>query len=173
VRPEIGGTLLLNARFEFLRHKIAAIGIEVPIAVHGSRRSDVFARGGYAGFYTERLAVVLTPGVRVRFATERWLSPWPSFGAGLTTIRRTGVDFSVQPAGCVSARLESESRNGAWGRYRHPCRTMLVPSWRIAQLSVQDTGLGLCFLVSFLESLELQPCYCGKRGVPIPDLICR
>jgi hypothetical protein len=107
VRPEIGGTLLLNAAFEFLHRQIAAIGIEVPAAVHGSRSSDVFARGGYAGFYTERLAVVLTPGLRVRFATERRLSPWLSFGAGLARIHREGVDFqsSQQAASQIDSNL--------------------------------------------------------------------
>jgi hypothetical protein len=91
--PEIGGTLLLNAGFPFLRYKGATLAIEVPVAVHGSRSLDVFARGIYAGFYAERLTAVLSPGVRVRFAEKRRLSPWLSFGTGLAMIRRTGVDF--------------------------------------------------------------------------------
>jgi hypothetical protein len=63
-------------------------------------------RGGYAGFYAERLAVVLTPGVRVRFSAEWWLTPWLSFGAGLTRIRRTGVDFQFsQQAGLRATRI--------------------------------------------------------------------
>lgn len=78
-RPAIEGTLLLNAGFEFLHFGSAAIGVEVPLAVHGSRSSDVFARGGFASFYTEQITTVLTPGVRVRFARERLLSPWLSF----------------------------------------------------------------------------------------------
>lgn len=92
-RPEIGGTLLLNAGYEFLHSKSAAIGIDVPVALRGSRSSDVFASGLYASLYTERLTAAVTPGVRVRFGPERRLSPWLSFGAGLATVRRTGVDF--------------------------------------------------------------------------------
>ena len=94
-QPDIGGTLLLNAGFDFLHFKGAVIGVEVPLAVLGSRSSDVFTRGSYAGFYTERLSVTLTPGVRVRFESERRLSPWVSFGAGLTRVRRTGVDYQA------------------------------------------------------------------------------
>jgi hypothetical protein len=94
VHPQIGGTLLLSAGFDFFHYRTAAIGIEVPVAVHGSRSSDVFATGGYAGFYTERLTAVLTPGVRVRFAPERRISPWVSFGAGVAVVHRTGNDFS-------------------------------------------------------------------------------
>lgn len=93
VRPEVGGAFLVNAGFEFLHYKSAAIGIEIPVAAHGSRSWDVFARGGYAGLYTERLTAVVTPGVRVRLGPERCLSPWVSFGVGLAMIRRTGVDF--------------------------------------------------------------------------------
>jgi hypothetical protein len=37
---------------------------------------------------------VLTPGIRVRLAPARRLSPWLSFGAGLAVIGRTGHDFA-------------------------------------------------------------------------------
>jgi hypothetical protein len=84
---------LLNAGFEFLHYRSASIAIDVPVALHGSRSSDVFARGLYAGLYTERLTAALTPGVRVRLGPGRRLSPWLSFGAGLAIIHRTGVDF--------------------------------------------------------------------------------
>lgn len=94
-RPEVGGTLLLNPGFEFLRHTSVALEMEVPVALHGSRGSDIFARGLYASLYTERLTAVLTPGVRMRFGPERRLSPWLSFGAGVARIRRTGVDYEL------------------------------------------------------------------------------
>jgi len=108
--PQLGGTLLLTAGFDILHYQSAAIGLEVPLALHGSRSSDVFARGGFASFYTERLTAVLTPGVRVRFATERRLSPWFSFGAGLAVIRRTGLDFAFSQPG---ASQNSSSRTMA------------------------------------------------------------
>ena len=108
--PQLGGTLLLTAGFDILHYQSATIGLEVPLALHGSRSSDVFARGGFASFYTERLTAVLTPGVRVRFATERRLSPWFSFGAGLAVIRRTGLDFAFSQPG---ASQNSSSRTMA------------------------------------------------------------
>ena len=107
-RPKIGGTLLLNAGLEFVQCKGAAIGIEVPVAVHGSWSSDVFARGGYAGLYTERLTAVLTPGVRVRLASERRLTAWVSFGAGLAMIRRSGTT-SLLLRGAWASDFQSDS----------------------------------------------------------------
>jgi len=100
VGPAIGGTLLFNGAVDFLHRKRVAIGLEIPLAVHSSRSADVFAQGGYAGVYTERLTVVLTPGIRVRLApVGRRISPWLSFGAGIAVIHRTGNDFqSSQPA---------------------------------------------------------------------------
>jgi hypothetical protein len=98
-RPAIGGTLLLNAGFEFLHFGSAAVEAEVPLGVHGSRSSDIFARGGFASLYTERITTVLTPGLRIRFGQERRLSPWASFGAGVAAIHRTGHDFGLGFAG--------------------------------------------------------------------------
>jgi hypothetical protein len=94
-RPAIGGTLLLNAGFEFLHFRSAAIGVETPLGVLGSRSSDIFARGSFASLYTERTTAVLTPGFRVRFGREQRLSPWMSFGAGVAVIHRTGRDFGL------------------------------------------------------------------------------
>jgi len=100
VSPDIGATLLFNGSIEFLHYKKAAVGLEVPLAIHGFRSSNVFAQGGYAGIYTERLTAVLTPGIRVRLApVGRHISPWLSFGAGIAVIHRTGNDFQIgQPA---------------------------------------------------------------------------
>lgn len=100
VNPEVGGTLLFNAAFDFLRWGKAAFGLEIPVAVHGSRSADILAQGGYAGLYRERLAAVLTPGIRVRIAPgESHISPWLSFGTGVAVIHRSGNDFlGSQPA---------------------------------------------------------------------------
>ena len=93
--PEIGGTLLLDAEFGLLHYNSVSIAVDVPAALHGSRSSDVYARGAYAGFYTERLTNAVTPGVRIRFGPGRRLSTWLSFGGGMAAIRRTGVDFQA------------------------------------------------------------------------------
>lgn len=92
-QSSIGGTLLLNGGFDFFNFKSAALGVEIPLAIHGSQSSDVAAIGSNASFYTERLSAVLTPGIRVGFANKSRLSPWISFGAGVASVRRTGVDF--------------------------------------------------------------------------------
>jgi hypothetical protein len=92
-RPGIGATLVFTGGFDLLHGKNAAAGVVIPVAIGGSRSSDVFARGGYAGVYTERVKAVLTAGIRVRFAPERRISPWLSFGPGIAVIRRTGSDF--------------------------------------------------------------------------------
>jgi len=125
-RPEIGGTLLLNAGYEFVHSKSAAIGIEVPIALRGSRSSDVFASGLYASLYTERLTAAVTPGVRVRFGPERRLSPWLSFGAGLATVRRTGVDFQG------GQQLASQSDSNL--------TVVLAPGGRASTLALPDAA---------------------------------
>ena len=102
-RPEVGATLLLNAGIGLLSFRGARLEIEVPVAVHGSRSSDVFTSGAYAGFYKERQTATITPGLKVRFASDRRLSPWASFGAGLAAIRRMGNDFQfAQPAASQS-----------------------------------------------------------------------
>lgn len=106
-RPAIGGTLLLNAGFEFLHLGSTAIGAEAPLAFHGSRSSDIAAFSTVASLYTERITAVLTPGIRVRFARERRLSPWVSFGAGVAVIHRTGHDFA---AGFTGASQIGSSR---------------------------------------------------------------
>jgi hypothetical protein len=73
----------------FVRYKSVSVEIDFLVAAYGSRSS---AHGLYVGLYTERLTAAVTPGVWVRFGPER-LSPWLSSGAGLATIRRTGVEF--------------------------------------------------------------------------------
>jgi hypothetical protein len=90
----------LNGGLDFLHRKKITVGLEIPLAVHGSRSADVFAKGSYAGVYTERLTAVLTPGIRVRLAPVGGrVSPWLSFGAGIAVIHRTGNDYqSSKPA---------------------------------------------------------------------------
>ena len=90
----IGGTLLFSGAFDLLHRRRVEVGLVIPVAVHGSRRLDIFARGGYAGVYTERLTAVVTAGIRVRLApARRRISPWLSYGSGMAVIHRTGADF--------------------------------------------------------------------------------
>ena len=88
-----GATLLLNGGFDFLKRGNFAFGVEIPLALHGATRASVSFRGQSTSIYTEQLSMALTPAVRARFAPQRSLSPWISFGAGLARIHRTGQDF--------------------------------------------------------------------------------
>lgn len=94
--PQIGGTLLLNAGFDFLRFRNSLIGLELPVAVYGSQSSDLHAypSSDAVTLYRERLSVAFTPGVRLRLAGDRRFCPWISLGAGLGRIDRTGTIFS-------------------------------------------------------------------------------
>jgi hypothetical protein len=86
LRPAIGWTLLFNGGVDFLHRGSVAAGLEIPVAVHGSRSTDIFAQGSYAGAYSERLTSVVTPGLRVRLSPEDGVSlpgsrlerVWPS-----------------------------------------------------------------------------------------------
>ncbi|MGC4051506.1 MAG: hypothetical protein QM757_19320 [Paludibaculum sp.] len=104
-QKETNGTLLLDAGFEVFRIGSTSISVDVPVTLYGSRSSDVYASGLYSGFYTERITAAVTPGVRARFATQRRLSPWLSFGAGAASIHRTGVDF--QSGQQIAAQTDS------------------------------------------------------------------
>lgn len=64
----------------------------MPASFYGSPRTEVFSQFGVSGYYSERLTVALTPGIRARFASRSRVSPWISVGGGGVLIRRTGVD---------------------------------------------------------------------------------
>jgi hypothetical protein len=94
VSPVVGGTFLFTGALDFVHRRKIAVGVQIPLALHGSRSADVFAQGNAASVYTERLTAVLTPGIRIRFApVESRISPWLSFGTGIAVIHRTGNDF--------------------------------------------------------------------------------
>lgn len=90
---QTSGTVLLGVTIEPGRFKTAAaaIGVDLPLAIHGSQRADVIRAGRGTNVYTERATAVAAPGVRIRFSPGRRLTPWLSFGAGLAVIRRTGT----------------------------------------------------------------------------------
>lgn len=104
-QKEVSGTFLLNAGFEMFRVKGTSIAVEIPVALHGSSSSDVYASGLYSGFYSERLTAAVTPGIRAQFTAQRRLSPWLTFGAGAASIHRTGVDFQSRQQ--TAAQIDS------------------------------------------------------------------
>lgn len=167
-KPETGGTLLLNASLEFLHHKSVSIGIDVPVAIHGSRSSDVFARGLYASIYTERLTAALTPGVRVRFGPERRLSPWLSFGAGLGTIRRTGTDFQSgqQTASQSDSNLTVVLTPGAGADIRVARRWFLRGELRNYLYRTPATGFVSSF--TYWNRWNYNPVVAGSVGFRLP-----
>jgi len=86
-----GSLVLVNGAHEFWRFHGSAVGVEVPFGYDGWERTSLDAHASYFGFYKERFKVGVTPGIRVRFRTERRFSPWAAMGAGGVILQRTGV----------------------------------------------------------------------------------
>ena len=97
VGGQAGATVLLNAGFDFWSWKSAQVGVEIPLSIYGSQRASIHAipSGSFVTSYSERPTVTLTPGLRVRWAGPRRISPWVAFGGGMARIDRTGIIFDA------------------------------------------------------------------------------
>src|SRR5438445_401569 len=101
VGGQAGATALLNAGFDFWSWKSAQVGVEIPLSIYGSQRASIHAipSGSFVTSYSERPTLTLTPGLRVRWAGTRRISPWAAFGGGMARIDRTGIIFDAgQPS---------------------------------------------------------------------------
>ena len=84
-------------RIRFLVREERASVSRNSLSIYGSQRASIHAipSGSFVTSYSERPTVTLTPGLRVRWAGTRRISPWAAFGGGMARIDRTGTIFDA------------------------------------------------------------------------------
>jgi len=101
VEAKPGASLIVTPGGDFVNVGIAAIGLEIPVALGGPARA-LFSNNQLA---TEKLDFLLAPSARLRLAPAFRLSPWASVGVGVGRFDRTS--FST-PSNAWRTATESQ-----------------------------------------------------------------